>query len=159
MSGYAGQAATWEGSMGTVLEDVTSETIDAAHIRRRVGDWEERLNKLFTVIGEWLPEGWEARRGTPVVMHEELMRKFGVAAKQMPTLELRDRAGHVARLEPRGLWIIGSNGRVDLKHGGHRYLIVDTAESFAAPEWLAAPAERRCDREAVTRDWLRRILQ
>ena len=75
--------------MGTVLEDVTSETIDAEHIRRRVDDWEERLGALFAAIGGWLPDGWEARQGAPVVMHEELMRKFGVAAKRMPTLELK----------------------------------------------------------------------
>ena len=145
--------------MGTVLEDVTSETIDAMHIRRRVDDWEERLGELFAVLGAWLPEGWEARPGTPVVMDEELMRKFGVTAKRMPTLELKDRAGHVARLVPRGLWIIGSNGRVDLKRDGRHYLIVDMAENFEEPDWQAAPAERRCTREAVSEDWLQRILQ
>ena len=145
--------------MGTVLEDVTSETIDATHIRRRVDDWEERLGSLFAAVDGWLPDGWEARPGDPVVMDEELMRRFGVAAKRMPTLELQDRAGHLAKLVPRGLWIIGSNGRVDLKRDGRHYLIVDMAENFDAPDWQAAPAERRCDREAVTEDWLRRILR
>ena len=86
--------------MGTVLEDVTSETIDAAHIRRRVDDWEERLNRLFAMIGAWLPDGWEARQGTSVVMDEELMRKFGISKRRIPTLELHDGAGHVVKLEP-----------------------------------------------------------
>ncbi len=145
--------------MGTVLEDVTSESIDAQHIRRRVDDWEKRLGGLFAAIGGWLPDGWEARQGAPVAMDEPLMRKFGVAAKPMPTLELEDRAGHVARLVPRGLWIIGSNGRVDLKQNGFRYLIFDMAENFEAPDWQAAPAEQRCAREAVSEDWLKRILR
>ena len=159
MCGPADEAQEWNGSMGTVLEDVTSETIDAAHIRRRVDDWEARLDGLFAAIGGWLPDGWEARQGAPVVMDEELMRRFGVAAKRMPTLELEDRAGHVARLVPRGLWIIGSNGRVDLKRDGRRYLIVDMAENFEAPDWQAAPAEQRCSREAVSENWLKRVLQ
>ena len=159
MRGLTGEAQEWSGSMGTVLEDVTSETIDAAHIRRRVDDWEERLGGLFAAIGGWLPDGWETRQGAPVVMDEELMRKFGVAAKLMPTLELKDRAGHLARLVPRGLWIIGGNGRVDLKWDGRRYLIVDMAENFEAPDWQAAPAEQRCSREAVSEDWLRRVLR
>ena len=103
LKGSTGRAARWNGSMGTVLEDVTSEIIDAEHRRRRVDDWEERLSGLFAAVGGWLPDGWEARPGAPVVMDEELMRKFGVAAKRMPTVELRDRAGHVARLVPRGL--------------------------------------------------------
>ena len=145
--------------MGTVLDDVTSETIDAAHIRRRVDDWEERLNGLYAVIGDWLPDGWEARQGTPVMMHEELMRKYGVAAKRIPTLELLGRAGEIVKVEPRGLWIIGGNGRVDLKRDGHRYLIVDMAENFEQPNWQVSHAERRCDRETVTRKWLGRILQ
>ena len=159
MDGRTGQAVAEKGSMGTVLDDVTSDTVDAAHIRRRVDDWEERLSGLYATIGDWLPDGWEARPGAPVVMHEPLMRKFGMDAKPMPTLELRDREGHAARLEPRGLWIIGSNGRVDLKGGIQRYLIVDMAENFEVPDWQVACAERRWDREAVTRGWLRRAVQ
>ena len=159
MRGPADEAQKWNGSMRTVLEDVASESIDAEHVRRRVDDCEERLGGLFAAIGGWLPDGREARQGAPAVMDEELMRRFGVAAKRMPTLDLEDRTGHVARLVPRGLWIIGSNGRVDLKRDGRRYLIVDMAESFEAPDWQAASAERRCSREAVSEDWLNRVLQ
>jgi len=145
--------------MGAVLDDVTSDAIDATQIRRRADDREERLSGLYAMIGDWLPDGWKARPGAPVVMHEPLMRKFDVDAKSMPTLELRDCKGHAARLEPRGLWIIGGNGRVDLKGGSQRYLIVDMAENFGAPNWQVSCAERRCDREAVTRGWPRRALQ
>ena len=128
-------------------------------MRRRVDDWEERVQGLYTMIGDWLPDGWEARRGAPVVMHEPLMRNFGMDPKPMPTLELYDGAGHVTRLEPRGLWIIGSNGRVDLKGGSQCHLIVDMAVSFEAPDWQVARAERRSDWEAVTCGWLKRVLQ
>ncbi len=145
--------------MSTVLDEVTTERIDAAHVRRRVKDWEGRLNDLYAVIGDWLPDGWGARKGTPVMMHEELMRNYGVAAKRIPTLELLGRSGEIVKVEPRALWIIGSNGRIDLKRDGHRYLIVDVAENFEQPDWQVAHAERRCDRETVTREWLRRILQ
>ena len=144
--------------MGTVLEDVTSATVDAAHIRRRVDDWEGRLNGLYAMIGDWLPDGWEIHRGAPVIMHEPLMQRFDVTAKPMPTLELRGHGGRVAKLEPHALWIIGENGRVDLNRDGRFYFIVDTAENFAPPNWEVSRAECRCDRETVTRDWLRRIL-
>ena len=96
--------------MNTVLDEVTSETVDAAHFRRRVEDWEERLKGLLAMIGARVPEGWETRQGATVVMHEELMRKFGVEAKRMPILEIHGRSGHVTRLEPRALWVIGGNG-------------------------------------------------
>ena len=68
--------------MGTVLEDVTSETIDAEHVARRVEDCAGRVTGLYTAIGDWLQNGWEAHRGVPVVMHEAMMRKFDVAAKR-----------------------------------------------------------------------------
>ena len=70
--------------MKTVLEGVTSDAVDAEHVRRRVEDWEERLNGLYAMIGEWLPDGWEARRGVPVVMDAKMMQRFGVEAKQLP---------------------------------------------------------------------------
>lgn len=38
--------------MKTVLEEVTSDAVDAEHVRRRVEDWEERLNGLYAMIGE-----------------------------------------------------------------------------------------------------------
>ena len=144
--------------MSTVLDEVTSEAIDATHIRRRVDDWEERLNGLYTTICAWLPGGWEARRGAPVLMHEKLMRKFGVAPKPMPTLELHDRTGQLVKLEPHALWIIGNNGRVDVKRDGRRFLIVDAADNFEEPDWQVARDEQRRRRESVTRDWLIRFL-
>ena len=145
--------------MGTVLQDVISKTIDAEYIQRRVNDWNERVNQLFALINDWLPEGWEAKQGPSVVMHEDLMRKHDVGATQIPTLELSDRVGHVAKIVPRGLWIIGTNGRLDLKRQGHHYLIFDMAESFNVPDWQASSAKQRQILKAVNEDWLKRILQ
>ena len=145
--------------MKTVLEEVTSDTIDAQHVRRRVDDWEERLDDLYARFGEWLPDGWKARRGVPVLMHEKLMQKFGVAARRLPTLELHGRGGQVVKLGPHALWIIGNNGRVDLKCDGRYYYIIDLAENFARADWEVCPADRRRDVEPVSRDWLRRILR
>lgn len=140
--------------MGTVLDDVTDDSIDARHVLRRVDDWEARVRDLYATVREWLPEGWTARDGAPVRMHEELMREFSVPARSVPTLQLGNGAGRSAMLEPRGLWIIGTNGRVDLKCGGDHYLIVDVASNFEAPRWEAASVERRLDRAALTENWL-----
>ena len=140
--------------MSTVLDDVTNDKIDAQHIRRRVEDWDTRLHALYGMIGCWLPTGWTAHEGAPVRMHEEMMREFGVDPKQVPTLELVSQTGDVAKLEPRALWVIGCNGRVDLKRDNHHYLIVDLAENFEGADWQAARADRRGERTPVTRDWL-----
>ena len=145
--------------MSTVLDDVTNDHIDAHHIRRRVEDWDNRLHALYDTIGGWLPAGWTARAGATVRMHEEMMREFRVEPKQVPTLELVHQTGDVATLEPRALWIIGCNGRVDLKRNNRRFLIVDLADSFERADWQASRADRRGEREPVTRDWLVGVLQ
>ena len=144
--------------MKTVLEEVTSDAIDAEHVRRRVDDWEARLNGLYAMIGEWLPDGWEARRGVPVLMYEKMMQAFGVEATRLPTLELHDGDAPAVKLIPRALWIIGTNGRVDLKGDGGRYIVIDTADNFEDPRWGVSRSDRRSDREPVTREWLRRVL-
>ncbi|MDE0207266.1 MAG: hypothetical protein OXP66_14725 [Candidatus Tectomicrobia bacterium] len=144
--------------MGNVLDDVTDETVDKAHVLRRVEDWQQRLHGLYDMIKEWLPYGWTVQREASVSMHEGLMRKFDIEPKRLPTLNCDNGKGTVITLEPRALWIIGANGRVDLKCGKEHYLIVDLAENFETPTWQAAPAERRSERRAVSSDWLRSIL-
>lgn len=145
--------------MSTVLDDVTNDDIDANHIRRRVEDWDNRLHALYDTIGGWLPAGWTAREGAAVRMHEEMMREFRVEPKHVPTLELVHQTGDVATLEPRALWVIGCNGRVDLKRNNRRFLIFDLAHSFERADWQAVRADRRGEREPVTRDWLVGVLQ
>ena len=76
-----------------------------------------------------------------------------------PVKPHHDGEAPAVKLIPRALWIIGNNGRVDLKCGGRHYLIIDTADNFEKPRWEVSRADRRSDREAVTRDWLRRVLQ
>ena len=93
--------------MSTVLDDVTDETVDAAYVQRRVDDWAARVEGLYAELRGWLPDGWSARAGAPVRMHEEMMRRFDVAPREIPTLRLAGAADECAVLEPRGLWIVG----------------------------------------------------
>ena len=90
--------------MTTVLEEVTEQKLDADHVRRRVDDWEERLNDLYATIESWLPDGWTAGKGRPVLMHAELMREFQVAPRQLPTLELAERIRGAC--QTRAAWIV-----------------------------------------------------
>ena len=147
--------------MATVLDDVTSETIDASDIQRRISNWEERLNELYKKINDWLPEDWQGPKGSPVNMHEKLMKKFRIEPTQVPTFVLSNGSNETVTIEPYGLWIIGVNGRVDMKRGDNHYLLVDVAENFNPPEWYVAKIDRRerRDRIALTESWLRQVLQ
>ena len=145
--------------MKTVLEEVISDEIEADHIERRVKDWEKRLNALFGKLREWLPHGWEAHAGSPYLMIEEMMRQFGIPPKQLPTLELHHPSKPVIKLVPHALWIVGANGRIDVRGTRPHYFIVDTAELFCIPKWEASCLERRREHEALSKDWIRRILE
>ena len=94
--------------MGNVLDDVTDDNIDAHHILRRVDDWEARVKRLYATVSEGCPRAGPPRAGTPVRTHEELMRRFNVDARQIPTLLLANGSGKSAVLEPRGLWPLHS---------------------------------------------------
>ena len=144
--------------MSTVLDDVTSESIDADYVRRRIDDWNHRLNSLYGELSAALPEGWSTKRAT-VEMHEELMRKFNVPSVSIPSLSFVHVSGATASLTPRELWVIGANGRLDLTADGQRYIVVDLADSFTSPTWQVCPAQDRWNRQPFTPDWLRDILK
>ena len=64
----------------------------------------------------------------------------------------------VAGIEPRGLWIVGTNGRLDLTRDDERYLITDAAEIFARPSWRIAPFSNRRQLKHLDRDELLSVL-
>eukprot|EP00752_Nemacystus_decipiens_P000985 g985.t1 len=105
-------------------------------VERRVDDWLNRLRDLLGVVERWaMDNGWAIESRDAVPMHEELMQHFGVAQREQPGLTLRDRAGDKLLLRPKGLWVIGANGRVDLFTKRGAFVLIDAAEPFSAPNW------------------------
>jgi hypothetical protein len=144
--------------MSGVLEETTTREIDKAHVVKRVEDWADRVDVLYRRIEDWLPSGWTARRVGTVRMHEELMQRFGVPARDLPVLELSHNGKPSARIEPRGLWIIGANGRLDFFRGSDHYVINDSAENFEQPDWQIAPLSDRRNSQALSREALIAVL-
>lgn len=124
------------------------DRLDRVHVERRVEDRKARITDLYGRIETWLPSGWRARLGDDVPMHEELMGKFGIPEQRLSVLILQHGTALRARVEPRGLWIIGANGRVDLTAPRGHSLIVDRSENFEAPDWTIASLEKRRQRRA-----------
>jgi hypothetical protein len=110
-------------------------------VEGRVADWLERLATLRCQVASWIAEAPELGSLTlcdlpPVPMSEDLMRRFGVKPAEMPAFELRDGSRRVMRFLPKGLWIIGANGRVDLITKSAAPILVDISEPFAGPsDW------------------------
>jgi hypothetical protein len=138
--------------MPRVLEETTSREIERDHIVRRVDDWALRIDALYGQVTRWLPSGWTTNRDDTIHMSEELMQKFGVAPRELPMLKLSYQGHSLARIEPRGLWIIGANGRLDFFSRSGHYIIIDTAENFGTSDWHIAPLSNRRSLQPLDRD-------
>lgn len=142
----------------TVLEELTRDELTREHVQQRIDEWAERIASLYRDVETWLPGGWTARRGAPVEMHEELMRKMAVQPRQLPTLELVHDGAVRVKLRPYGLWIIGTNGRIDLVKGQQRYFLLDHARTFEPADWHVASATARRDSRPFDGAWLTALL-
>ncbi len=141
------------------LEELTEDRIDRVYVERRVEDWKRRIADLYADIVAWLPSGWVASDGGTLAMHEELMQRFAMSPQAIPVLRLDQDGVYRGKLEPRNLWIIGNNGRVDLILSNRHYLIVDRSESFEPANWRIADLTDRIHEAPFTRLSLIKALE
>jgi Domain of unknown function (DUF4258) len=140
------------------LEEVVESSPNRKTIEQRVEDWVNRIDGLYQMVGEWLPGNWSADRYATVMMHEEPMRSVGLPPRTLQTLRLLHDGKNVGLIEPRGLWIIGANGRLDLSRGRDRWVILDTADPFDPPQWHYAALSRREQLYPFNREALQSVL-
>jgi hypothetical protein len=126
------------GSVQSATAAWYKDYVDRWHgiVDNRVNDWIGRLNELRTTMEIWLPSGMSICDRAPTAMREELMRKFNVPPAKMPAFEILRGTDRVMRVQPKGLWVIGANGRVDLITKHASYILVDESEpSSGAANW------------------------
>ncbi len=134
-------------------EELVAGGVTRQHVERRIADWRHRIEALYRLIASALETRYELEAGQPVEMQEGPMREFGVPPVRLPTLSVRargsgDRAGEAY---PRGLWIIGANGRIDLDTPAGLHALIDRADIFELPDWQLAPVRDRANAQPVSR--------
>lgn len=128
--------------------DVWEKTEQGVFTRSRVveelDDWVRRIKDLYDEVRAWLADrpGLRAEQSRSVTVSEELMQEFAVADREVPVLDLLEADQPIASFVPRGLWLIGSWGRVDLitRDATHTLLALGPAEGFA---WRLAVSGQR----------------
>jgi hypothetical protein len=133
--------------------NVTKETIV-----RRVEDWTTRVRSLYDTVAGWLPNEYSSARDRVIGAQEELMSKFNVEAWKLPLLDIIKGGEIVMTFVPRGLFIIGANGRIDIQRPKQIYILVDRSERFQPSRWMVAPINERSRLEDLTRDRFRTLL-
>lgn len=128
--------------------DVWEKTTEGVFERRRVvdevDDWVRRLDRLYADVCAWLAarEGFRCEQTRTVTMSDEMMQKFAVMDRPLPILDVSHLGDVVASFVPRGLWLIGAWGRVDIitRDRTSILLAIKQAERF---EWLLTSSEDR----------------
>jgi hypothetical protein len=116
------------------LPDLDEDVIDVAHTERLVDDWIERLQALRSQVAGWLAADFPSLRlvdRAPVPMHQGPMRRAGLAPRDMPAFEVVGVETRIMRFLPKGLWVIGANGRVDIISRLAAPQLVDRSEPLA----------------------------
>ena len=112
------------------------DKVDKRQIERQVSDWKRRVAKLYSEISTWLKNTeYTLKNGHKLIMYEELMAQFGIPSTEIDTMDIYNGKSFILTLKPKGLWIIGANGRVDILTTNGNYMLVDKAEHFAPPQW------------------------
>lgn len=127
-------------------EDGMSEEISKPYIESRVNDWMKRVGDLYALVKASFADSQEieCRSARHIMMHEELMQKFGVAPKRVPILDIYKDKTLIASFKPVGLWVLGANGRVDILTKSGAFILADVAEKGNGSEWkVFAPDNRR----------------
>ncbi len=141
----------------TVLEELARDQLTRDHVQRRVGDWLERLQKLRDEIDAWLKRPEFNRLviedREPETMNEELMQRFDVSPQKMPVYEIKSGSQRVMRVQPKGLWIIGANGRVDLITKTSASILADQSEPLSgSSNWQIYNSKSRKSAVPLTED-------
>jgi hypothetical protein len=140
------------------LEELAGPAPSREAVQRRADDWSARIEVFYDQITSWLPAGWSAGRSGTVEMQEELMLEYNLPPRKLPKLDILKDTSLVGTIEPRGLWIIGTNGRLDFVLKGRRYVIIDMAKPFEIPQWQIAPLAHREKLQPLEREVFIRLL-
>jgi len=99
-----------------VWEKTDTGIFDRFCVVEEVDDWINRVNTLYADIQTWLADNPNLRfdRSRTVIMSEEIMQKFAVPDREISVLDVFGGDQVIASFVPRGLWLIGAWGRVDI---------------------------------------------
>jgi hypothetical protein len=154
----------------TMAEVRPDRAVDAKHVLARLQDWKERTDGLFNFIQNTLGSQFTYDRTAKQRSAEELVQRAGLSENQVPALDIlrieRPPGTLRATIMPRGLWVIGANGRLDLRvlEPGNKqtqYFLVDKSQPLSGAEnaaWHIIDPSDRLEQRPLTEQVLREIV-
>jgi hypothetical protein len=128
--------------------NVWEKTQEGVYERQRVVEevdhWIRRVDRLYADIEAWLGSDKSIRfeRTRTITMSEEMMQQFAVTDREVPILDVVSECQTIASFVPRGLWLIGAWGRVDLITKDRTFILI-ALKKDGSFEWQLMPAGDR----------------
>ncbi|MFL4999495.1 MAG: hypothetical protein ACJ8DY_03820, partial [Xanthobacteraceae bacterium] len=140
-------------------------TISREQVLERLRDWRDRVHRLYGEIELTLHgTSFQLDREGKHTSAEELTQRIGVTSDEQPKLDIlrivRPGGTNAAIFFPRGLWVIGANGRIDLRiiptvGQVETYVLVDESQPLSGPaKWIRMPIGAPFEREPFSPSWL-----
>ena len=128
-----------------VWERTETGVYPRSNIVRGVAEWADRVETLYDQVVEWSKgvANIQIEKIRTVVMSEELMQKYAVPDKELPILDIISHESPVLSFVPRGRWILGARGRIDIITQTATFMLVDQGDGEAASWKLVSSKNRR----------------
>lgn len=140
-----------------------AKQIDHDYLEDRINDWVCRLNDLYSMLEVWakdynIGEIQISRKDVPQA-REELMQQFDVEPRNIPAIILSSETNRVSII-PMGLWVIGANGRLNIKTNQNHYILIDVGGKDSAPsEWVLVSPVKRSQRIQLNKPTLTKLIK
>lgn len=127
-----------------VWEKTSEGIFERNRVVDEVEDWVRRIERLYAQVREWAVDKGDLRleQTRTVTMSEEMMQKFAVTDRELPILDVLRGDQVVTSFVPRGLWLIGAWGRIDIITKKRTWILVAIKKDNEF-EWRLVSSEDR----------------
>lgn len=119
-------------------ENIRIEYTNRLEVKSRINDWRSKISQLYSQINETLSKLGNCivdKSGSKVILYEEKMQEFNLPPEELDTADVYFNNKLLFALKPRGLWIIGGNGRIDILTKNKIFYLINNADMFKEPDW------------------------
>lgn len=144
-----------------VWEKTESSLFRRDRVVAEVARWEKDVERLYIDVRRWYGEipGVKFELSRTVTMSEELMQKFAVSDRELPILDVVVGGQVLASFVPRGLWLIGAWGRIDIITQTQTRMLIMMQVENRGLEWRVVALDNRRETEPLTKELMRRLLE
>jgi len=151
------------GDWKRLVKEEIDEKTDAQYreVYKSIGDWKERISNLYNMIQEWLKDDrqYSVKTTSTSRMYEEQMQKIDAEPENLPIADILKDGKLVLSIKPLGLWIIGTNGCLNILSYKGSLILADMSLPFQTPRWEIFSLKNRKNGMPFTKDYLLEMIR